>query len=146
MKVSGPHTVVLLGCLVVGVAIAADTVTAVQRSNGENFKDRALAVCLATAHEGSPAGLDARTTAGVFLEWTYYDVEKANPAVERLAEAYLRRHYANPVEGYAGADFKLLKCLDLRHSKELDGLMRQVVPHPTWTGDKPAAHRRMQKR
>ncbi|WP_066267757.1 T6SS amidase immunity protein Tai4 family protein [Hydrogenophaga palleronii] len=145
MKASGQFIVAMLGFVIAGAAVAADAVTAVQRTNAENFKDRALGVCLSTAYEGSPAGLDARTTSSVFLDWTYYDFEKANPAVERLAEAYLRRDYANPVEGYAGAEFKLLKCLDMRHSKELDGLMRQHVPHPAWVGDRPAK-RRAEKR
>lgn len=119
-------------------ATAGDTVTAIQRSNADNFKDRALGVCISAAYEGSAAGNDASVTTSAFLEWTYYDFEKANPAVDRLAEKYLRRNYANPVEGYAGAEFKLLKCLDMYHSKELNDLVRKYVPHPNWIGDKPA--------
>ncbi|WP_244140488.1 T6SS amidase immunity protein Tai4 family protein [Burkholderia sp. BCC1047] len=62
-------------------------------------------------------------------------------AVERLAEHYLRRDYGNPVEGYAGAKFALLKCLDLYHGPELDEQVRRYVPHLDWIGDKPAAPR-----
>lgn len=124
-------------------ATAGDTVTATQRTNAENFKDRALGACISSAYDGSPAGKDASITTSVFLEWTYYDFERANPAVEDLAEKYLRRNYANPVEGYAGAEFKLLKCLDMYHSKDLNDLVRRYVPHPSWIGDKPSKKKRV---
>lgn len=119
-------------------ATAGDTVAAIKRTNAENFKDRALGACISAAYDGSPAGKDANVTTSAFLEWTYYDFDEANPAVDRLAEKYLRRNYANPVEGYAGAEFKLLKCLDMFHSKELNELVKKYVPHPSWIGDKPA--------
>ncbi|NTZ85346.1 hypothetical protein FCJ61_20665 [Burkholderia metallica] len=123
-------------------AEAADSVMAVRRTNAENYKDRALAACLSLAYRGSPAGKDADITKSAFLEWTYYDEEKGDRAVERLAERYLRRDYGNPVEGYAGAKFALLKCLDLYHGPELAEQVRRYVPHPDWIGDKPAAPRR----
>ena len=61
---------------------------AVRRTNAENYKDRVLAACLSLAYRGSPAGKDADVTKSAFLEWTYYDEEKGDRAVERLAEHY----------------------------------------------------------
>lgn len=119
-----------------------DPVMAIQRSNAENFKDRAISACIATAYEGSPAAADAEVTKSVFIEWTYYDFEKANPAVDQLVEKYLRRDYTNPQEGYAGAEFKLLKCLDMFHSKELHDLMLRYVKNPKWIGDEPVKPRK----
>ncbi len=118
-------------------AFAADSITATRRTNAENYKDRALATCISTAYKGSPAGEDAGITASAFLEWTYYDDDKGNPATDQLVEKYLRRDYGNPVEGYAGARFDLLKCVDMYHSQELDKQVRKYVPHPDWIGDKP---------
>ncbi|WP_232429305.1 type VI secretion system amidase immunity protein Tai4 [Burkholderia ubonensis] len=123
-------------------AEAADSVMAVHRTNAENFKDRALAACLSVAYQGSPAGQDADITKSAFLEWTYYDEDRGDRAVDQLVKRFLRRDYANSVEGYAGAAFDLLKCLDLYHSPELDEQVRRYVPHPAWIGDKPAGPRR----
>lgn len=128
--------------LSVTTASASDTITATTRTNAQNYKDRALASCIASAYKGSAAGEDADITKSAFLEWTYYDDAKGNPAVDQLVEKFLRRNYANPVEGYAGAQFKLLKCLDMYHSKELAAQVRQYVPHPDWVGDKPAKRNR----
>jgi Type VI secretion system (T6SS), amidase immunity protein len=132
---------VLLLCLALP-AVAADAITAMRRTNAENFKDRALASCVATAYKGQPAGEDADISKSVFLEWTYYDDDKGNPAIDRLVEKYLRRDYSNPVEGYAGAKFNLLKCLDMYHSRELDEQVRKYVPNPDWVGDKPPKSKR----
>ena len=110
---------------------------AIGRTNAENYKDRALAACIAAAYKGSPAGRDAGITKSAFLEWTYYDDDQGNPAVDQLVAKYLRRDYSNPVEGYAGAKFDLLKCLDMYDSRELDEQVRKYVPHPNWVGDEP---------
>lgn len=118
-------------------AAGQSAITAIGRTNAENYKDRALAACIATAYKGSPAGKDAEITKSAFLEWTYYDDDKGNPAVDQLVAEYLRRDYSNPVEGYAGAKFDLLKCLDMYHSRELDEQVRKYVPHPNWVGDEP---------
>ncbi|MBR8256932.1 T6SS amidase immunity protein Tai4 family protein [Burkholderia ambifaria] len=88
----------------------------------------AVALCLALSAEGADSVMAVRRT----------NAEKGDRAVERLAERHLRRDYGNPVEGYAGAEFALLKCLDLYHSPELDEHVRRYVPHPDWIGDKPA--------
>lgn len=113
-----------------------DTVVAPTRNNATNFKDRALAYCIAQAYKDSPAGQDATKTGGAFLDWTYYDLT-ANPALDALIAKYLGRDYSTPVEGYADIKFSLLKCFDMYHSKELDQLVRKYVPHPNWIGDKP---------
>ncbi|UCV03708.1 type VI secretion system amidase immunity protein Tai4 [Dechloromonas denitrificans] len=118
-------------------ATAADSITATGRTNAENYKDRALAGCIAEAYKGTPAGEDAAITKSAFIEWTYYDDDRGDPATEQLVETYLRRDYRNPVEGYAGARFDLLKCIDMYHSPQLDAQVRQYVPKPDWVGDKP---------
>lgn len=118
-------------------AAAADSINATHRTNAENYKDRALAACISTAYKGSSAEKDADATKSAFIEWTYYDDDKGNAATDRLVEKYLNRNYSNPVEGYAGARFDLLKCLDMYHSQELAEQVRKYVPHPDWIGDKP---------
>ncbi|WP_231716666.1 type VI secretion system amidase immunity protein Tai4 [Burkholderia ubonensis] len=135
------HAVVAIALCSALSAEAADSVMAVHRTNAENYKDRALAACLSVAYQGSPAGKDANITKSAFLEWTYYDEGKGDRAVDQLVERFLRRDYTNPVEGYAGATFDLLKCLGLYHSPELDEQVRRYVPHPAWIGDKPAGRR-----
>lgn len=123
-------------------AVAADSVSAPRRTNAQNYKDRALASCLSAAYKGTPAGDDADITKSIFLNWTYYDDTKGNPATDRLVEDYLRRDYSNPFEGYRGAKFDLLKCLDMYHSRELEDQVRKHVPHPDWVGDRPARRKR----
>lgn len=118
-------------------ALAADAIGSAQRTNAENYKDRALVSCIAAAYQGTPAGKDAAISKAAFVEWAYYDDDKGNPAVDQLIEEYLKRDYSNPVEGYAGARFDALKCVDMYRSAELDGQVRKYVPHPDWLGDKP---------
>lgn len=129
-------------CSALNAVAGESTITAVKRTNAENFKDRALASCISAAYKGSPAGEDANISKSAFLEWSNYDDDKGNPATDRLVEKYLRRDYSNPVEGYAGAKFQLLKCIDMYHSRELNELVRKYVPHPNWIGDKPAQKKR----
>jgi hypothetical protein len=114
-----------------------DQVMAVTRNNATNFKDRALAYCVAQAYKDSPAGQDATKTGAVFLDFTYYSLD-ANPEIDALIGKYLRRDYSTPFEGYADAKFALLKCIDMYHGPELNQLVRKYVPHPDWIGDKPA--------
>lgn len=127
----------LLLCLALPAIAGESTITAITRSNAENYQDRALAYCVATAYKGSPAGADAHISMSAFLEWTDYD-DKGNKAIDQLVEKYLRRDYSNPMEGYADAKFNLLKCIDMYHSRELAELVRKYVPNPKWIGDKPA--------
>ena len=134
--------VTLVLCSAITAVAGESTVTAISRTNAENYKDRALAFCIAESYKGSKAGDDARISMSVFLEWTYYDSENGDKAVDNLVEKYLKRDYSNPVEGYAGAQFNLLKCIDMYHSKELAEQVRKYVPHPNWIGDKPAKRKR----
>jgi hypothetical protein len=134
--------VALVLCSALTAIAGESTITAISRTNAQNYKDRALASCISAAYKGSPAGEDADITKSAFLEWTDYDDDKGNPATDQLVEKYLRRDYSNPVEGYAGAKFNLLKCLDMYHSPELDEQVRKYVPHPDWVGDKPAKRKR----
>ncbi len=124
-------------CLSLPTIAGESNVMAISRTNAQNYKDRALAACISEAYKGSPAGEDASITTSVFLEWTYYDDDKGDPATDRLVEKYLRRDYSNPFEGYVGAKFDLLKCLDMYHSRELAEQVRKYVPHPDWVRDKP---------
>lgn len=129
-------------CWSLSAAAGESTITAVGRTNAVNYKDRALAACISEAYKGSPAGDDANITQSAFLEWTYYDDENGDPAVDRLVEKYLHRDYSNPVEGYAGARLDLLKCLDMYHSQELDEQIRKYVPRPNWIGNRPPKRKR----
>lgn len=129
--------VLLLLCSPLTAVAGKDRITALDRTNGVNYKDMALASCIAEAYKGSPAGKDATDTAATYLEWTYYDLDKGNAAVDKLVEKYLHRDYSTPIEGYADAKFDLLKCFDMYHSRELDEQVRKYVPHPDWVGDRP---------
>jgi Type VI secretion system (T6SS), amidase immunity protein len=134
--------ILLLLCSPLSALAGKDRITALDRSNGVNFKDMALASCIAQAYKGSAAGKDAVDTSATYLEWTYYDVDKGNHAIDQLVDKYLRRDYSTPVEGYADAKFDLLKCLDMYHSPELDEQVLKYVPHPDWVGDKPPKHKK----
>jgi hypothetical protein len=143
MRIARTFTLLAL-CLPV-IAAAADSVMAPHRTNAENYKDRALAFCISEAYKGSPAGEDANITMSVYLDWTYYDLKKGDAAVDQLVEKYLRRDYSNPFEGYVGAKFDLLKCLDMYHSKELNEQVRKYVPNPNWIGNTPPTAKQKQK-
>ncbi|MCL2076593.1 MAG: type VI secretion system amidase immunity protein Tai4 [Betaproteobacteria bacterium] len=110
---------------------------AVTRNNATNFKDRALAYCVSQAYKDSPAGLDAQKTGAIYIEMTSYDLDVDSKMFD-LIDKYLRRDYSLPIEGYVDAEFALLKCIDMYHSRELDDLVRKYVLHPNWIMDKPA--------
>jgi hypothetical protein len=132
---------IVLPLLVSAAALAdsapADFPGAARRTNAENFKDRVLASCIARAYRDAPAASkDASITASILTEWTYFDLDKAGSTPDSLVEQFLKRDYHNPIEGYEGARFDLLKCLDLYHSRELEAEVRAFVPHPNWLGSK----------
>ena len=106
---------------------------AAERSYGQNFKDMAFAHCLGKAYGGDELiTRDIASSHGALIEWTYYDLAKAPEAVTNLVQAYLAQDYSNPLaeQEAPGLEFNYLKCLDLYHSQELDGLMREVVAEP----------------
>jgi hypothetical protein len=118
-----------------------DQVMAVFKNNATNFKDRALAFCIAQAYGDSPAGRDAGKTSSVYLDLTQFDLD-SNTKLFALINKYLGRDYYLPFEGYEDAKFDLLKCIDMYHSPELDALVRKYVSHPTWIGNNPPENRR----
>jgi hypothetical protein len=70
-------------------------VMAVKRSNSVNYKDIALAACIAEAYKQTPAEEDAISTRTMFPEWTDYEDEKGNSAINELVDAYLKRDYSS---------------------------------------------------
>ena len=102
----------------------------------QNFKDRVLAECLATAYE-QEAGVskDIGSSIGALRDWTCYDMERAPDVIHALVAKYLARDYRNPVvESEVGdVKFDFLKCIDLYHGKELDAATKQLVSRPNRT-------------
>ena len=112
-----------------------DSPDAPNRTNAQNYKDKMLATCIAAAYKNDPNAIkDSSATASVLLEWTYYDMEDSGEAMNNLINKYLKRDYRNPLEGYEGVKFDLLKCLDMYHSKELDLQVKKYVLHPNKKG------------
>ena len=112
------------------------------RSNAQNFKDIALATCLATAYKASPAAAtDAASSVSALRDWSLYDLEAAPDAIRALVDSHLARDYSNPLADAEakGVRFDLLKCLDLYHGKELAALAKRLVIHPqrSYGQDKP---------
>lgn len=100
------------------------------RTYFQNYKDLALAACIAQAYSGeSKAAADAGATAsGLDSTWTSYDVENGSDEIYKLVNQYLKRQY-NSVQG-PEIKLDLMKCLDLYHSKELEILAKRVVLNP----------------
>ena len=102
----------------------------------QNFKDRVLAECLATAYE-QEAGVskDIGSSIGALRDCTCYDMERAPDVIHALVAKYLARDYRNPVVESEVADvkFDFLKCIDLYHGKELDAAAKQLVSRPNRT-------------
>jgi len=104
------------------------------RTYAQNYKDMLLVSCIARAYKDDPiAGKDAGYSAGVFVDWTLYDVENSSTAIDGLIERYLARDYQNPLVEYQGVQFNMLKCLDMYHSKELHAQVKKFVPKPNRT-------------
>jgi len=100
------------------------------RTYAQNYKDLALASCIARAYSEEPkAAADAgATAAGLDAAWTRYDPEKGSGEIARLVDQYLARQY----HSIHGPEIRLdlMKCLDLYHSKELETLAERLVVHP----------------
>lgn len=108
---------------------------AANRTFASNYKDMALATCLATAYKDAAAS-DAGSAAAALREWTEYDMEKSPEQVKALVDQYLRRDYGNPIaaaEGRGDIQFSLLKCLDMYHSKALNDQVKRLVYKPART-------------
>lgn len=113
---------------------------AASRTYAQNYRDLALASCIAQAYADQPkAAADAgATAAGLDSTWTNYDPEKGAGEMAKLVDRYLARQY----HAMEGPDIKLdlQKCLDLYHSEELKTLINRVVPTParTYKQDNPS--------
>ncbi|VWC55963.1 hypothetical protein BLA18112_00277 [Burkholderia lata] len=102
----------------------------------QNFKDMALAECLATAYKREPGvSKDIGSSTSALRDWTYYDMDRAPDIIHALVAKYLARDYRNPVvESEVGdVKFDFLKCIDLYHGKELDAVAKRLVPRPNGT-------------
>lgn len=112
-----------------------DTPGASTRSSASNFKDMVLSICISRSQQGHAAA-DAAGSAHALVEWTRYDAEKGPEEIDRLVNRFLGRDYRNPLGEHEGpvAEFNLLKCLDLYHSRDLSSLTKRVVLPETKRG------------
>lgn len=102
------------------------------RTYAENYKDMMLALCFATAYKNVPNVLEAAENAASALhEWTRFDEERATGVNVKLIDRYLARTY-HAKEG-SKIDLSILKCIDMRHSAELEAQVQQYVDKPTAT-------------
>lgn len=106
------------------------------RSHAQNYKDMALAACMAQAYRNDPgAAKDAGSSASALRDWTSFDLEESPDAVKSLVNRYLARDYSNPLveSEIHGVRFDFLKCMDMYHSKALADLVKRMVIHPNRT-------------
>lgn len=102
---------------------------AASRSYAQNYKDKVLAACIATAYKNDKAvQRDAAYTSSALNEWGKYDIDASTGKTEEIVNQFLSR----PYHSYHGDDVRLdlLKCLDLYHSKELDLQVKKYVIKP----------------
>ncbi len=85
-------------------------------------KDWAFSRCLARGYPAGPARDDAAATASAYLEAGRQPVD-AYEALERAADAYLRRDY----DGSVHADFTTMKCIEFYRSAALDRLATRLA-------------------
>ena len=105
-----------------------ETPGAAARSSASNFKDMVLAVCIARSQQGQAAA-DAAGSARALMEWTDYDAETSPDDIDRTVNRFLGKNFRNPLgeQDGAPAEFNLLKCLDLYHSRDLEALSKRYV-------------------
>lgn len=135
------RTLIAILLLSAGVS-AAPQPDAASRTYGQNYKDAALALCVAKAYASEPAASkDASASAGGFDNWSEYDAEKGAGKMGELADRYLAGQY----NSHQGSDVKLnlMKCIDMYHSAELAKQVKDFVPHPerSWAQDHASAKR-----
>jgi isocitrate lyase len=129
----------LASCALVFLTMQAETSAeragqqAYQRTYAQNYRDMVLATCIDTAYKSSrDVAMDAGSSVSALRDWTRYDLEASPDAIASLVQKFLSRDYTNPLVETEVKDvrFDLLKCFDLYHSKELDGLAARMVAHP----------------
>lgn len=86
------------------------------------LKNWALSVCLAAVAKDAGDREDANATASAYLEFGRQRIE-AYDAVRELALEYASRNYSGSIK----SGFNTMKCIDLFHSKKLDGLVTRLV-------------------
>jgi hypothetical protein len=86
-------------------------------SQQDLLKNWAFSVCLATVSKDAATKADANATAGAYMEFGRQGVE-AYDEMRKLVETFAARRYS----GSTGAEFNTMKCIDLLHSVELEGL------------------------
>ena len=133
------HVAVAVLALLVTSTAHADTSSAPQRielpaaasrNYAQNYKDSALAFCIAKAYSSeSGAHADAAATADGLDQWSRYDIENSSGEIPKLVERFLKHEY-HSIQG-PGVKLDLLKCVDMYHSKELAALVKRYVPKPT---------------
>ncbi|AUP77025.1 hypothetical protein CWS02_23345 [Enterobacter sp. EA-1] len=77
-------------------AVAADAQRpdAASRTYAQNYKDAALALCVAKAYASEPgASKDAAASASGLDNWSEYDAEKGAGKMGELVDKYLAREY-----------------------------------------------------
>ena len=119
-----------------------DFSTAPKRSYKQNFKDEVLAFCISTAYQDTATIRDdALYTAAALHDWGRFELEESIESVTALVAEHLGKVYryedsepTEHVERVEGAEkteqpqeVKLLKCMDLYHSPDLEELAKEYV-------------------
>jgi len=103
---------------------------AANRSYAQNYKDKVLAACIATAYKGTKdVSRDATYTASALNEWGRYDIDGSTGKMEEIISQFLSRPYHSIHS--EEVHLNLLKCIDLYHSKELEAQVKLYVSNPT---------------
>jgi len=99
---------------------AADAPQRAAYSPAQYLKNFALSACIAAGYRAEEVKQDGAAAAGGYLELGSFPFA-AYDAAAALGKTYLARDYA----GKSGAQLTLMKCIDLFHSQELDGLAKE---------------------
>ncbi|MCL2714021.1 MAG: type VI secretion system amidase immunity protein Tai4 [Alphaproteobacteria bacterium] len=113
----------LLGACLSTPGVAEDAVPPTSRfSQTELLKNWALTVCLGSVVRDDADKRDAGVSATAYFQFSHVAVENF-AELRKLALQYAGRKYSGSVPG----DYNIMKCIDLFHSKELDGMARRLV-------------------
>lgn len=83
------------------------------------LKNWALSRCLAQIALDPASRDDANATAGAYLEFGHQPIETYE-AIDQLVGKFTKREYA----GSTKSPYNTMKCIDLFHSRELEGVLR----------------------
>lgn len=116
-----------------------DFTSAPERSYKQSFKDEVLAFCISSAYQDhAEVKEDALYTAAAIHSWSRYELNELVERVPPLVTAYLDKQYRQLnqeaeeelQQPQTQAQLKLLKCMDLYHSPELEELAKSYVIDP----------------